>query len=124
MKALRLLAIILALSLMIGELWRSWGAGRHIMAILDDMFVGAFLIFGAVRFTQDTPKRRALFASGWGIAVGMLYGSFFGKVFAPETTNAGNWDLGLLTALVGLAFATAIIGLTATLLLPFKDETS
>jgi hypothetical protein len=40
----------------------------------------------------------------------MLYSSFFGKVFEPASANAGNFDLGLLTALIGLAFATAVVG--------------
>ena len=111
MKYLRIVAVLFALSMMIGELWRSWGAGRPIMFVLDDQIMGAMLIAAAILVSKDTFNRRAFFTSAWGVNAGMLYGSFFGKVFAPENANAGNWDLGILTILIGIAFATSIIGL-------------
>ena len=118
MKLLRIIAVLLALSLMIGELWRSWGAGRPIMFVLDDQIMGAMLIAAAVFVARDTFNRRAFFTAAWGVNAGMLYGSFFGKVFAPETTNSGNWDLGILTILVGVAFFTAVIGMILSITLP------
>jgi hypothetical protein len=119
-KILRTLAILLALSLMIGEAYRSWGAGRPIAAWMDDMLAGALIIVAAVRVGRETWVSRALFTGAWGVGVGMLYGSFFGKVHSPETANPGNFDLGLLTALIGVAFATAVLGFVASLMLPFK----
>lgn len=115
MKVLRYWAILLALSLMIGEAWRSWGAGRPVAFWMDDMIMGAMLIAAAIMVRDDSFHRRAFFTAAWGVNAGMLYPSFFGKVFAPETTNAGNWDLGVLTALVGLAFASAVIGMIASI---------
>ena len=122
MKLLRIIAVLLALSLMIGELWRSWGAGRPIMFVLDDQIMGAMLIAAALMIRTDTFNRRAFFAAAWGVNAGMLYGSFFGKVFAPETTNSGNWDLGILTILVGVAFFTAVIGMIFSITLPCEDS--
>jgi hypothetical protein len=113
---LRGLAIVHALSLMIGEAYRSWGVDRPVAFWMDDMLAGALLIAGAIAVGKPTPARRALFTGGWGVCAGMLYGSFFGKVFDPGAANAGNFDLGLLTALIGLAFATAVIGFVASLL--------
>lgn len=118
MKYLRIWAVVLALSLMIGELWRSWGAGRELAFILDDQIMGAMLIASAVLMRQDTFRRRAFFASAWGVNAGMLYGSFFGKVFNPEKATPGNWDLGVLTFLIGIAFAVSLIGLTLSIILP------
>ncbi len=118
--AVRLLAIALALSLMIGELWRSWGAGRPLYAVIDDQILGVLLIAGAIALRRDTWRTRGLMAAAWGVTAGMLYGSFFGKVFEPARTNAGNWDLGVLTMLIGVAFATAIIGLVLTLAAPMR----
>jgi hypothetical protein len=112
---LRILAVVHALSLMIGEAYRTWGANRPAAFWLDDMLAGALLIAGAVAVGKPTPARRALFTGGWGVCVGMLYGSFFGKVFAPQRENAGNFDLGVLTALIGLALATAVFGFVASL---------
>lgn len=122
MKRLRLLAVLLALSLMVGEAWRSWGAGRPAYAWLDDQIMGAMLLAGAWAMARDTLARRAFFAAGWGVNAGMLYGSFFGKLFEPARTNAGNFDLGLLTWLVGLAFAVSIAGMILTITLPKQRE--
>jgi hypothetical protein len=107
---LRALAVLHALSLMIGEAYRSWGVARPVAFWMDDMLAGALLIAGAIAVGRPTPARRALFTGGWGVCAGMLYSSFFGKVFEPASANAGNFDLGLLTALIGLAFATAVVG--------------
>ena len=114
MKFLRLLAVVLALSLMLGEAYRSWGVGRPVYAWLDDQIMGALLLAGAWLTRVPTSARLAFLAGAWGVNAGMLYGSFFGKVFEPERSTAGNFDLGLLTALIGLAFATAIIGFAWT----------
>lgn len=122
MKRLRLLAVLLALSLMVGEAWRSWGAGRPAYAWLDDQIMGAMLLAGAWAMARDTLARRAFFAAGWGVNAGMLYGSFFGKVFEPQRTNAGNFDLGVLIWLVGLAFAVSIAGMILTITLPQQRE--
>ena len=118
MKALRVLAVLLALSLMIGELWRSSGAGRPFAFVIDDQIIGGFLLVAAYAMRIDTIRTRSAFAAAWGMSAGMLYGSFFGKLVTPETINAGNWDLGILTWLVGLAFVVALLGLAATLALP------
>lgn len=116
--ALRFLAVALALSLMIGEVWRSWGAGRPIMFVLDDMLIGGFLIAAAAAMSKDCLRNRAAFAAAWGTAAGMLYGSFFGKVFAPQSAQEGNWDLGVLTALIGVAFVISLAGMWLSITLP------
>jgi hypothetical protein len=85
MVALRTVAIIHALSLMIGELQRSWGAGRPLAFILDDQIMGAMLIASAIMVGTDTWRRRAFFSASWGVTAGMLYGSFFNKLLAPNT---------------------------------------
>ena len=113
---LRLLGAILALCLMIGETIRSWGVGRPIMFVLDDFFMGGLLLIGTVLMAKPTRLKWGVFVAGWASCAGMLYGSFFGKVFDPDNANSGNFDLGLLTGLIGLAFVTSLIGLTATLL--------
>jgi hypothetical protein len=123
MLALRLLGLVGALSLMIGELWRSWGAGRHILFVLDDQFAGLLMLAGVWAMRRDTLRNRALFAAGWGVAVGMLYGSFFGKLIDPAHVQAGNWNAGVLTALLGFAFAIAIAGLVASIILPADSWT-
>ena len=124
MSAFRIFSIICALALMIGEAYRSWGVGRPIAFVLDDMLAGAMMISAAILIRTPTRATRSFFSASWGVAVGMLYGSFFGKVFDPASTNSGNFSLGLLTALVGVAFAISIAGLIASILLPDSERGS
>jgi hypothetical protein len=122
MKALRIVAILLALSLMLGECWRSWGVGRPVMFVLDDQLMGGFLSAAAWAVRRETLRTRAAFSAAWGVLAGMLYGSFFGKVFEPAKAQAGNWDLGVLTILLGIAFLVSLVGLWLSMTLPQKDE--
>ncbi len=121
MKLLRILAIILGLSLMIGEAYRSWSAGRPVMLWMDDMIMGVMLISSAIMMKRDRFNRRAYFAAAWGVNAGLLYGSFFGKIFAPERINSGNFDMGVLTALVGIAFVVSVFGMIASIILPRQN---
>ncbi|NQY14226.1 MAG: hypothetical protein HRT81_10255 [Henriciella sp.] len=118
MKLLRIWAVLLALSLMIVEVWRSWGAGRELVFVIDDQIMGAMLIASAYLLKQQTLRRRAFFSAAWAVNVGMLYGSFFGKVVNPADAEPGNWDVNILTGLIGLAFVSAIIGMIASIILP------
>ncbi len=120
MLILRIIAVIQALSLILGETYRSWGAGRHWLFVVDDYWISGLLLAGAVLVKSDTVKTRALFAAGWGANAGMLYGSFFGKLIEPSSSNPGNFGMGLLTFLLGLAFATSVLGMIASILLPAK----
>lgn len=120
MKALRVIAILGALALMIGEAYRSWGVGRPVAFWMDDMLAGGLLIASAIMVGMPTVARRAFFTGAWGICVGMLYGSFFGKLFVPQDADPGNFDLGLLTGLIGLAFAVAVAGMVASIVIPWQ----
>ena len=122
MKTLRIIALVLALSLMIGELWRSWGVGRPVAFVLDDQLAGAFMIGAAIAVKRETIRSRTAFAAAWGIVAGGLYGSFFGKLFDPGRAQAGNWNIGVLTALLGLAFCVALVGLALSILIPLADD--
>jgi hypothetical protein len=122
MQALRIVAVLHALSLMIGECWRSWGVGRPVMFVLDDMLMGGFLITAAWAVGRGTVRTRAAFSGAWGVVTGMLYGSFFGKVFEPARAQAGNWDLGVLTGLLGVAFAVSLAGIWFSMTLPLRRE--
>lgn len=86
------------------------------------MLAGTLMIWAAWKVGTPTVATRAFFTGSWGIAVGMLYGSFFGKVFDPASSNPGNFSLGLLTALVGIAFAISIAGLIASIVLPVSPD--
>ena len=116
MKFWRIIAVLLGTSLIVGELWRSWGVGRPILFVIDDIIMGGALIVSAVMLSSDTLSSRAFYASSWGLCAGMLYGSFFSKVVNPEKTVGGNWDASILTVLIGVAFAVSIAGLISSIL--------
>jgi len=112
----RIWAILLGSSLMIGETIRSWGQDRHLLFVLDDFFIGVPLVVTALLLSQQTVARRCAFSAAWAATAGMLYGSFFGKLLddtdaAAATTNI---DIGFLTALIGAAFVSSLIGLVGS----------
>ncbi|MEM7020085.1 MAG: hypothetical protein AAF512_22435 [Pseudomonadota bacterium] len=111
----RIWAILLGSSLMIGELIRSWGQGRHPLFILDDFFIGIPLIITAILMAQPTIARRCGFSAAFAAAAGMLYGSFFGKLVDLSRPASSNIEIGFLTALIGLAFFSSLLGLVASL---------
>jgi hypothetical protein len=117
--ALRIWAITLGASLMIGETIRSYGQDRNLVFVVDDYLIGGFLIVAAIFFSVDTLVRRSAFAASWAVTAGMLYGSFFGKVFpSPNSSMQSNIPDNTLTILIGVAFASAILGMIATIALP------
>ena len=121
MWVLRIVAILTGAGLMLGEAYRTWGTDRPVMFWMDDQIMGALLISSAILMAQDTFKRRAYFAAAWGFAAGMNYSSFFAKVYEPQQANAGNFDLGILTFLIGWVFFTSCIAMVATILLPRQE---
>ena len=87
---------------------------------IDDQFMGALLIIGAWLVGRPTPARRALFTGAWGVSAGALYLSFFGKLLQPGGDYSSNIPGGMLTLLLGIAFAVSVAGFIASLALPFK----
>ena len=121
MKTFRYFTIALGLINMLGEFYRSIGDGRHILFVLDDTFLGLALILSALWFAEDTPPKRAFFAASWGAGVGGIYGSFFSKLLSETPINSGNLDPTFLTAILGLLFATSILGVILAIRLPYGD---
>ena len=124
MRTFRNIAIALSVLVMIGEIYRSWGDGRHIAWVLDDILGGLYMIFAAVMFSKDTRSRRALFASAWGVAVGMLYMSFFSSLLSGDDFNSGNLNWQFLTIVKGVFFAGAILCLYLSIRMPYEKDTA
>ena len=122
MRALRICAVLLGLALMLGEAYRTWGADRPIPFWMDDMIMGAALIAAAALVGRETVARRAFFTGAWGFNAGMLYSSFFSKLYDPGAAAPGNFDLGVLTFLIGVAFAVSIIGFVGSAIWPQRRE--
>ncbi len=110
----RVWAALLGSSLMIGETVRSWGQARNLLFVLDDFVIGVPLVVTAVLMANPTPARQCAFSASFAAAAGMLYGSFFGKLVDMSKSAASNIEIHLLTALIGLAFASSLVGLFAS----------
>ena len=111
----RILAMLLGTSLMIGELIRSWGQGRHPLYVLDDFFIGIPLVVTALLMARPTPARACAFSAAFAATAGMLYPSFFGKLLEPSNPVASNVEIQLLTTVIGIAFAVSLVGLVASI---------
>lgn len=114
-RNLRLLGAVFAVLLITGELWRSWGIGRPLPLILDDVCMGSFLLFASYAARTPANRSRALLSAAWAMLAGMLYMSFFGKIYAPDSVDSGNWNIAALTILIGVAWLTSLIGLFLSL---------
>jgi hypothetical protein len=117
-RTLRALGLIHGAALVAGETLRSWGQGRPPAFVLDDFLIGGGVILAALWFRADELRRRAAFAAAWGANAGMLYPSFFGKLFPEGAADFhSNIPGGVLTALIGLAFFTSLACMVATIAL-------
>ena len=120
MKTFIKITIFLATINIFGEIYRSWGDGRNIVWILDDVLAGLLLIVAAIMFTKDTLTRRALFAAAWGVSLGMIYMSFFSSLLNGSEFNSGNLDWQFLLVVKAFIFLLCIFGVFAAVRLPFK----
>ncbi len=111
----RFWAALLGSSLMIGETVRSRGQGRNLLFVLDDFFIGIPLVVTAILMAKPRMARRCVFFASFAASAGMLYGSFFGKLVDLSKPASSNIEIGLLPSLNGLAFASSLIGLGASL---------
>ncbi len=120
MKFFRIMTIVLASINILGEIYRSWGDGRHIIWKLDDVFSGVLLITAAILFTKDTPARRAFFAAAWGVGLGMIYSSFFASFLEGSNFNSGNLNWQFLLGVKAFIFGLCIVAVIAAIRLPYK----
>ena len=121
MKAFRYFSMALAVLIMVGEVYRSVGDGRHLMFVLDDIFLGLAMFLSALWFTKDTAPKRAFFAASWGAAAGGLYGSFFYKLLSEGPINSGNLNASFLTVFLGVFFVISILGVILAIRLPYGN---
>lgn len=109
------LAVGLGAAMMIGETIRSWGQGRHPVYVLDDFIIGVPLVITAVLAGKPGSRSHAALVASFAACASMLYGSFVSKLINPTRSFDSNIPTGPLTALVGLGFAVALLGLILSL---------
>lgn len=62
-QGLRALGGIFAVTLIAGELWRSWGGGLPLPLVMGDVLMGGFLLVSSYVARTPTLRRRALLSA-------------------------------------------------------------
>ena len=120
---LRVLGVTYGFAIMLGEVLRSWGAGRHLAWILDDFVVGLPLIVSAILVGRANLRRRLAFSASWAANAAMVYSSFFQKLLEPERTEAGNASAESLMFGAGFALVQCVICTLASIVIdPSLDD--
>lgn len=109
-QTLRVLHFSGGFLLLVGELSRRWDNWPYWAFWMDDVIFGSLAMVAAVLAAPNVIWRRALFSVSHGIGMGMLYGSFFGKIGNPDYVETGNSSAETVVMVIGTAFAFSIIG--------------
>src|SRR5688500_16980049 len=77
----RVLALVLGIVTPLLETVRRWNTWHEDPAsYFDDFILGGFLLYGAWRVGKDPRDGQRFLAAGWGVALGMVFLSFFGQL--------------------------------------------
>ncbi len=88
--------------------WGSWPSLLEWPIALDAYVIGALLLSGVVAEARGAAAGRALVASGWGFAFGILYRSLFEQVADPTRHAGHEW---MVLTIKATLFTSALLGL-------------
>ena len=110
------LAVVAGVFLPLAETARRWHQLKQLSmwpACLDDILLGAFLLYAAWRMGRDQLAGQRFLAAAWGCACGMGYFSFFGQLARLDQPDPSAlpsaWVVAAKGVMLLLAFA-ALIG--------------
>ena len=95
--------------------WHTWQEDPA--SFFDDYLIGGMLLYGAWRVTKDAISGQKFLVAGWGVALGMVYLSFFGQLRmlregVPDPAPVSSeW----VAVIKGIGFLIIIIGLISSL---------
>ena len=113
----RCAAICIGIGLPIAELYRrshQLGDVAMLPAWLDDVLIGAFLLYGAWRTRGGRDDGRIHLAAAWAFMAGMAYGSFFGQLAELDQADPSGASPMVIVAIKGAGLAVAIVCLWLT----------
>jgi hypothetical protein len=114
----KMVTIMLAAALIVGETYRSWGIGRPILTVADDWFGAAGLLWAARLTTRPGDQGRRIVTAIWGVICGASLSNLAIKLLMPDRMNPGNFSPFALQMLVGAALVISLCVLIAVVLLP------
>ena len=113
----RWLAVLIGVVTPSIETIRRWRESRTLTvwwpAYVDDILLGAFLLYGAWRAGDERSSGRAVLAAAWGFMCGIAYSSLFtqlGRLSEPDPSGVAP---SLVVAFKALGFALGIAGLVS-----------
>ncbi len=114
----RRLAVVAGIFLPLAETARRWHQLAHLSmwpAWLDDILLGAFLLYGAWRVGRDQITGQRFLAAAWGCACGMGYFSFFGQLARLDLPDPSSLPSAWVVAGKGVGLLLALAALFAAL---------
>jgi hypothetical protein len=84
-------------------------------SIFDDYLGGAFLIAASLIAARNPTKGRTWLAAGWGGAVAMMLGSFFGQLVEHDRADPSGVATACVLAVKAALCGLCLAGLIATL---------
>jgi hypothetical protein len=114
----RRLALVFGIALPIVETVRRWqqlGDVRIWPAWFDDILLGAVLLYGVWRTSNDVETGRPWLAAAWGIACGVAYNSFFGQLAHLDEPDPSSLPPEWVVGIKGVGFVLAILALAGSL---------
>jgi hypothetical protein len=101
------------------ETWRRWnqfGDIRSWPAIADDYLAGTFLFFAATVAKRAPESRGPLYlAAAWGVATGMMYGSFFSQLQRSSEADPSGLPVVPVLIVKGIGLLLCLGGLVGAL---------
>jgi uncharacterized membrane protein len=123
LRALRWLAIGIALVLLLAEGWRVSQLEREWLLILEDVVSAGLLLVAALLMSSDSIRRRALFAAAWMLNAALLYVSFHTQWFRNvDVLSNGFGALSLVDVAVAGLMVACLCGVVLTLWLAPEDD--
>jgi len=115
----RRLAVLIGVVTPSIETIRRWGELRTLTiwwpAYLDDLLLGAFLLYGSWQAGPGRSHGRAVLAAGWGFMCGIAYGSLFSQLATLSRADPSGFAPGLVVAFKAFGLALGIAGLVSAL---------
>lgn len=114
----RRLAIAAGILLPLAETIRRWhqlGQPHMLPAWLDDILLGAFLLYAAWKAGRDSVTGQRFLAAAWGCACGMGYFSFFGQLARLDQPDPAGIPSASVLTVKGVGLVLAIAALVASL---------
>ena len=123
----RALAVVVGIVTLLSEVARRRGQLLEAAAVpvwIDDMLLGAFLLYGAWRTRSHPSAGRPTLAAAWGFMCGMAFYSFFEQLQRLGHPDGAGLAPMWVIAVKGVALLAGITGLVTALRSPSLPRTN